>query len=625
MHLRHLARIGPATLVFLASFAWLFGGVHVGRGGGDVPAFHLDEAHKLGEAYFYHLFFEQGDTGHPAWTGDFYARTNPPVAKYIFGAALAAAGRPVRDLQPQRDFETYWQASDRLRERVPDGTLRVTRTTSIVFGAAVCTLLFVIGRRAAGAAAGLIAAALLLGNPSFTTTARRGLTDTILLFHLALIVPVTLGAAGALQRQWQAPAAGRTVRRWCVLLALTVLLPGLVIALAAGSKLNGSLAGPSYAAGLFLTAVLSGGPRPLWRRLVLASAVTFLAAFTAVAVFVGLDPYYHHEPITRMRGSMAIWGDWMITQQLFPGPGLFTPRQRAAAVGYYSLRDPSLPLSRWLGPLHAGTLGRWLTVFGFAAGLVYLVGRCQARPRVRARDAPFDPRAEREPAPEGGSIVTLCWVLVGTAGITSSLMVLWDRHLLPAYLTISLTTAIGLAAIPRALRSIAEAIVGRSGGRAGVRIAAGSLATAGLWAVLAFTPWVIAPDLLPDPKAWSAVGVEGGSVQFHANSGVLLFRKGKQREAAEAFETALALLDRGGDDPSAAAVQRCRILMGLTLARAATGDRAGATEALRQYVAGLEQLRGAMRSSDPYVRNTYDLRIAEARRGVDELAGKPSE
>src|SRR5439155_1765407 len=168
--------------------------------GGERPPFEIDEAHKLSESYYYHLFFEQGAWRHADWQADFYARTNPPVAKYVFGAALAAAGLHVHDRRLQDDFAALWRTPDALRRKVPDAMLRVTRGVSVTYGALVCALLFWIGQRMAGLLAGILAASLLLANPSFLQTARGGLTDTILLFHLTLIVPASL--CGSAPRTW---------------------------------------------------------------------------------------------------------------------------------------------------------------------------------------------------------------------------------------------------------------------------------------------------------------------------------------------------------------------------------------------------------------------------------------
>jgi hypothetical protein len=618
--MRAYAGCALTVLVFVASLAWLGKDVHVGRGGDDTPAFHIDEAHKLGEAFFFHLLFKLRDLDHPAWTEDFYARTNPPVAKYIFGAVLAAAGHPVRDQRQQKDFEAGWQSPEKLRELVPDGMIRVTRSISIVFGAGLCMLVFVIARRAAGTPAGLIAVVLLLGNPSFSQTAQRGLTDTILLLHLALIVPVTLWAASILHRYWQGRIAGGVVRRSCILLGATVLMPGVAIALATGSKLNGWLTGPSYAAGVIVAAIVCMSGYPLWRRFALAFSAASLAGVTAVALFIGINPYFYQDPIGRMAETLKIWGDWMITQQISPGPGLFTIHQRITAVGYYSLADIDLPLSRLGDALHGGSAGTWLTILGFAAGLVYLIGRCLPS---------LGPNAGASTAGSTGgrgrldSIIILCWVVICSLGVTLWLPVSWDRHMLPPYLTFSVTTAIGLAVLPRALRKLIGLATGSQREPGTARFAVGILSAVALWILLAFTPWIITPMLLPDPLAWSdpeAVNVEGESHLVHGNIGAMCLHMGMNRDAAQQFKTALKLLECRSDDGASTLTQRCCLLSGLARARLATDDRLGAAEALGQYITVVEQLRSGMKTNDPYVRGGYDVRIVEARAELAQLA-----
>ncbi len=113
--------------MFVASFAALAGGIAVGQGH-DKPPFDIDEAHKLAESYYYHLFFEERARQHPDWLNDFFARTNPPVAKYVFGAVLAATGQHVHDRHLQADLAAgLWRTPDLTRQEVPDAMLPVTR------------------------------------------------------------------------------------------------------------------------------------------------------------------------------------------------------------------------------------------------------------------------------------------------------------------------------------------------------------------------------------------------------------------------------------------------------------------------------------------------------------------
>jgi hypothetical protein len=125
-------------VAFVGALVYLAAPIHVEGGGKDVPEFHNDEAHKLGEAYYFQLFFVERDWKHPSWTEDFYSRMNPPLAKYIFGFALRMGGHPVLDQALQDDFTRLWQSPAQLRKCVPDGILRITRFVSALFGAGDC-------------------------------------------------------------------------------------------------------------------------------------------------------------------------------------------------------------------------------------------------------------------------------------------------------------------------------------------------------------------------------------------------------------------------------------------------------------------------------------------------------
>lgn len=131
------------------------------------PSFHIDEAHKIAESYYYHLFFETRDWGAPAWSEDFFARTNPPVAKYIFGVALALGGEHVHDQGLQRTFNTATRNFDELRAAVPDEMLAIARFVSGLFGALLCALMAAVATRVGGVWAGIVASLPLVLNPVF--------------------------------------------------------------------------------------------------------------------------------------------------------------------------------------------------------------------------------------------------------------------------------------------------------------------------------------------------------------------------------------------------------------------------------------------------------------------------
>jgi hypothetical protein len=611
--------------VFGGSFVWLASGIRVSKDG-DSPPFFIDEAHKIAETYYWHLFFEQRDCSNPAWSGDFYARTNPPVGKYIFGAVLAAAGYHVRDQQLQESFDRHWKQPMVLRTKVPDEMLRITRMASAAFGALACGMLFLIGHRIGGIVVGLGASLLLLLNPYFQFYARLGLTDAILIFGTVLIVPVTFRAVSVIRRSAPEACPRGRARRWAHTLIGVFVLPALAIALTAGSRLNGALVGVAYC-GSVLSAGLGRGQTPRWARRV---AVSLIAAATvpvlAAAVFVAINPYYYRHPVARAIETARACRDWTIKQQVDPGGGLFDTKQRLAAVGHFTLRSQLLPL-----PAFVGTLGTWLTVLGFVVGVICLAARVFYR--RRAGGSATSEGHDRDRLAMEATVV-LWWMAACVGGTVCWLPLVWRRYLLFPYSAVCLMTAFGLASLPGVCQTMIKAL--KAGPRHLARRRPAVLVAAAAtvsWAVLTFTSWVIAPELLL-PVAMldlsqeqqkelyeSALRADAGSAIVHRNYGQLLMQLGMRDEAIEHFQTSLDLLSGSPRDAVATTVQRGRLLYDLARLKAASGDRAGAVRACEEFRRAVQTLRAGMKSSDSKVREEFDLTIADCQRWLADRGG----
>lgn len=638
---RHKGWLATAA-VLVVSCAYLGEGIRVGKGGADVPGFHIDEAHKLSETFYYHLFFENRDWDHPAWREDFYARTNPPVAKYVFGAVLAARGHRITDQRLQDAFERHWKEPQILREHVPDDMLRITRYVSTFYGALLCSVVFFIGYRLGGVAVGIIAAVLVLGNPYFRGSAQRGLTDTILLFHLTLIVPVSFGAAAVLGRYWRRETLGGPLRRWGLLLLATVLVPVVVVAMAAGSKMNGALAGPIYAASVIAAAVWGPAETGRWRRIGLAGIVVVLVAVAAFGFFVAINPFYHQDPLQRAAESGLAFQDWMVKQQLEPGGGLFSLPERVAAVGYDTLRSPILAVPQFVVKIAASlglvsspsleqslrTLGVGIAILGFVGGLRWLVVRAFL---LRETRDPKPGRRRMRRGTPGDLMVLVSWAVVVVASLVIALPLLRHRYVLPAYLLVCVIVAIGLRNLPQWCReSVAdlEAAAKRGGTlRVRIRRLAAGLSVPLLWVVLTCTPWVIQPALL-DPIMRAPLQVQGNTLAEYRSAvatspgfpllrqylAAILLGRRQPQATAEALRHLEAARERL-DDPSreqevARLVLRSCVLYKLAGARSRMGDRDGAIQALRRHIADIERLRDGMVSNDAKVRAAFDRLIA---------------
>jgi hypothetical protein len=578
-------RRGAAVVVFVGAFVFLSSGIRVGPEG-DQPPFDIDEASKLSESYYYHLFFETLAWRHPDWHEDFYARMNPPVAKYVFGAALAAAGLHVHDRRLQEQFERLWRTPSLLRREVPDDMLRVTRRTSAVYGALIVAVLVGVGWSVAGPLAGGLAGLLVLTNPGFVGNARSGLTDSILLFHLTLMLPITLWAARSV----------RASHSWARTSTWAVLAPGVAIALATGSKMNGALTGPVYCLGLLAAAVVEPGPLGRGRQLVRSLLASGLTALVAVGVLVALDPTLHDGPVTRLFDAFTVFGDWMAKQQIDPGPALLDTRSRVAFVGFFTLRAPSLALPRL-----AGSLGGNLMILGSCLGLVRLAARLRVAASLE-REAVSRPSA-------GDAAVLLCWIVGVLAGVTLWIPVAWDRYVLPPSLAVDLSVAVGLAAVPLVLRP------------PGFRrraLLAGAAAGLGILVWWAADPVWVNPRMMPglrDPAVQQAyldaAHDRPRSITLQENAGVLWLLRRRGGEATERFAAALGLIPPAEQAARSAALRRCTLQLALVRSRALVRDLPGAYEAALAYLAALAEVRATLHSGDPLVLAAFDQLATE--------------
>ncbi len=616
MQWRRYTGVMLAFLLFAGSLAWLISGIHVGREG-DTPPFHIDEACLLGETIHYHLLFECGDLNHSAWADNVFIRIHSTVVKYTYGAALAIAGLRVQDRTVLDAFLGAEAGPDELRALVPDDMLRVMRYTSAVFASLTCMLLFVIGKRVGGVATGLIAALLLLASPLFRLYAQRGMEMSIVIFYLSLIVPVTFWSARTLMRLWEGDDAGSPVRRWGKGLAVAGLLPGVVTGLASACKLTGALTGPAYAGGVLLAAAFHARGRPRARRAWTAALAIGLAAATAVAVFLLVNPHYYQDTLNRLAELPRICLDTTVVSQIRTGLALFDLRRKVAITTSFALTEAPGQL-----PGHLLSVAVFLTALGFAWGAVHLVRR-----GLSAR-SPAKGRTTGAPAEAGLPLDVACvlsWLLVCVGVITVWMPLSYDRYFLPPYVPICLATAIGLVRLPRALQSLANAVKGSDKRRRRSRILAESLTAVGLCALLLGVHYRMAPPLW-SPTAYpnavaaaryqayaDAVDARPDSAMLRHHLGLVLLKLGKHDLAIEQLRTALELLGNRPTDTTETLVQRAVILPDLAQAHLFRGGRKAAGQAIQARIVVIGKLRDRMFSNDPHVRGWFDQMIAHHR------------
>lgn len=590
--------------------------IRLGIGKAQSAPFHIDEAHKIAETYYYHLFFVDHNVVHPDWHADFYARMNPPVAKYIMGAYLALHGETVADLSLQRKFEQLWKTPRSLREQIPTSLLLHARAVSVLFAALTLLLLYLLGRLLGSPIVGLLGALLLACHPIFRYHATRALTDSILTFFMTAIVPATVMTVDLLlSKDAPAPATTPGSHRRGRMVAWATITAVIVVA-AAGTKLNGALAAvflvASMFAGLLLEPARSKGDRRP-RLAAKMAAVTVPGLGLALILFVVLNPYLYDAPLSRLLSTLRVQGDWMLKQALDPGLPLWTAVQKISAIGVY---DFVLPQSFFF----KSSVPVLFMVFSLGVlSLVVDVLRTQATRRVRVC-----------------KITVLVWMAVYGLGIGAWIPVAWDRYFLPLAPFIALISGYGIVALFKTLRVLSGRIRSRRTGRKRIR---GSV-----WALGATIPVSLA--------VW--YGVMDRSL---VPPGILLMKNADARAILRRYERAnlrrpgnplrmlyTADMKRSLRDPAGAAslyVQALGILenqprhdeqrimeaigwLGLTDTYDQMSRYGDAVTTLESHLRALWSIRASLRSNDSKVMEEFDRTIQEREQLLRDLTRKRS-
>ncbi|WP_422929127.1 phospholipid carrier-dependent glycosyltransferase [Singulisphaera sp. PoT] len=285
------------TLALLA----IVGGLGLLSFGDERP--HVDEVYWIGSAYYFDLAVVRGELDHPDWRL-LPARENPPMGKYLIGAALYAGGIRVKTLDALGSYYlTFWEwgeGEDRAKrqavvDRMTPGversvrlaTYRPIRPTELYIGRALVILLGFgsalgvasIGRACSGRATGAIASLAFASHPIIILAYARTLVDIIALFFSIVAVRLLLATLR--------PAFGGPGRSRAATTGLGI-ATGLALALACGSKMN-ALVVAALAGVVWLRLVVRAiGPAGRSAR---APAVGLgIGGLVAAAVFVGSNP-----------------------------------------------------------------------------------------------------------------------------------------------------------------------------------------------------------------------------------------------------------------------------------------------------------------------------------------------
>ena len=199
----------------------------------DAHPIHGDEIGWLLSTKFFTLFFIDHDISNEQWKKAF-SYDQPPVGRYIIGFALTIAGygNNLKELDNLTwDYTKSEDWNKKYGTMPSDDILYVGRLTMALFGSFTCFLIYWIGKKIFEPRVGIIASLLLAFNPGILLWSPRVMTDALLLFFLtANLSLLIIFYKNFLKRNYKKT----------LFFAIAI---GINTFLAAGTKLNGSLAG----------------------------------------------------------------------------------------------------------------------------------------------------------------------------------------------------------------------------------------------------------------------------------------------------------------------------------------------------------------------------------------------
>ncbi|MBN1128948.1 MAG: phospholipid carrier-dependent glycosyltransferase [Chitinispirillaceae bacterium] len=568
----------------------------MGMGKRASAPFHIDEAHKIAETFYYTLFFKERAFSSPDWNSDFYARTNPPVAKYIMGAILDLRGHRQNDRALQDHFERLWQDPQRLARLVPHGLLMDARAVSVVFGVLTLLMIYLTGRFCGAPLAGATGALLLAAHPLFAGHATIALTDTILLFFMSAAAPVAIIMLRLLRPQ----TAASRLPRWCGP-AAGVLLCSLVVAGAAGTKLNGALAGFLVVSVLLVAMVRAGLQKrsgAIFAHLLAIAGITVCS----VALFVVLNPFLYGAPFQKIVQTFAVYDDWMLKQAIDPGRPLWGMAQKIAAIAYFNF---------WLPQSVVKVPGGALMFMAFLMGMSFLCREVFTNPGNRGRR-------------EGPVVVLMMTALYGM-GIGLWIPVNWDRYFLPLAPIIALCCGFGLVFLCKAIPRLA---------RMAPRTGSGHWAWLAAPACLALVLWIGCVDYaLVPPDTFRQYDHLDAFARHHdrpagdhpiklLNDADVRFASRDPYRASAGYEAALRRLER----MSRSNVRDVLIAAGtFSLAESyhVQEKAVAAQETLRRHIGALTELTAHLRTHDPKVTAEFVKLIDRRKQLLVQIGGVP--
>jgi Dolichyl-phosphate-mannose-protein mannosyltransferase len=328
---------------------------------------HEDEVYWIGSTYYYHLAFVERD-----WTSTDWqllpARENPPLGKYVMGAALHLRGRMIESLDLLGSFYLMfantpgawgtgeaWTKRNRVAMRVdPDLAqsvlaqnpipldqfdLQASRQTMCFLAVLAAIGLYVIGLRCGSRYGGLVSAILFGLHPIVIPAYTLAMIDMVALCFSILFIAGLLTLVSCPELLSRYP-------KW------TICLTGILLALACGSKMNALVvvAVAGICASFLSLRILRHRHQASIRSEDSVRLLSLLVALViAFAFFVAFNPTLHNDFVG---GLMALVQEHRWTadiQETFVGRRLASAGERwtvlSGLVGLSPLRNIAMLFS----------------------------------------------------------------------------------------------------------------------------------------------------------------------------------------------------------------------------------------------------------------------------------------
>lgn len=377
--------------------------------------------------YFDTVVFN-GKLEDPNWV-NFRSIDQPALGKYIFGFVQTVFGgkRHLTQISqlPAWNFNLSEEQNILSGARPPQEILQLGRLTSVFFGVGCCFLLFLIGKRIFNTFTGVLVAVFLSNNPLMLKSSCRAMTDSLVLFFMALVILLITIFFRLLNH-----------RNWNGALGISFLI-GIASALAASTKLNGAISVLIFC--LFCLEIIilevlktiksnkkQNPAKSLFQNRMIQTALFTLviSLFTSFVGFVALNPPLYSSPI--LTSKKMIQHRLKIAKGqtlLFPDSAINGTKNRILTAVRNSLDNSSY-----------STLHRYLKIpidlILFLTGLLAI--------------SFHELKLLKEKNSLSLNSLVLIWTVISYSSIILCIPLNWNRYYLPVFPCVSLVIAFGV-------------------------------------------------------------------------------------------------------------------------------------------------------------------------------------